>query len=555
MADTLIDDRPGPGPDDPGAPGDADAERADGEGSAGQPGRVQRAWDAFVGMPVEGWITLFVVGFCVGFVFVQLGPSKVLANNTPAGGDMGAHVWGPAYLRDHLLPSGRLSGWTPDWYAGFPAYTFYMVIPSLAIALLSYVIPYGIAFKLVAISGVLSLPVAAWAFGRLSRLPFPAPPMLAVAATAFLFDRSFSIYGGNIASTLAGEFAFSISLTFAVLYLGVLARGLETGRYRAWAAVLLALTALCHLIPLFFALAGTVVWVFLQFDWGRVRLWMWALMVAGSFGAGRGGRRHHPAHRSAQLAHLRARRGLLHRPGGRGRRGAGRHRSHRDAQPLALHRARAGRRRSAVVVLGAALLPAPRLHERHGLGEEARLRQLPVPAVAARRPAEQPARHRVPAGPGRARRVAVARVPPPRRAVLAGHGRARRGGLPLHAPGAAVERPAAALLLPVPLPAGSRRPGVVLPGPGPAGGGRRAPAVASDPVGGRPGHVGRVDDRAGPARSTPCPTAATPATGRPGSGGRSARRTPASSPAGPTGTSPATRARRPIPSTTPSPRR
>ena len=57
----------------------------------------------------------------------------------------------------------------------------------------------------------------------------------------FLFDRSFSIYGGNIASTLAGEFAFSISLSFAVLYLGVVGRGLESGKYRAWAAVLLAL--------------------------------------------------------------------------------------------------------------------------------------------------------------------------------------------------------------------------------------------------------------------------------------------------------------------------
>ena len=145
---------------------------------------------------------------------------------------MGAHVWAPAYLRDHLLPSFRLTGWTPDWYAGFPAFQFYMVLPSLAIALLSYVIPYGTAFKLVAISGVLTLPIAAWAFGRLTRLPFPAPPLLAVAATAFLFDRSFSIYGGNIASTLAGEFAFSISLTFAMLYLGVVGRGLDTGRRR-----------------------------------------------------------------------------------------------------------------------------------------------------------------------------------------------------------------------------------------------------------------------------------------------------------------------------------
>ena len=286
MSETLIDDRPAPGPgDDPtvGAGGDDDAPGGtDADGR--HPGRLASAWRRFVDMPIEGWISLFVVVSCAAFVFYSLGPSNVLANNTPAGGDMGAHVWAPAYLRDHLIPSGRLSGWTPDWYAGFPAFTFYMIIPSLAIALLSLLIPYGIAFKLIAISGVIALPVVAWAFGRLSRMPFPCAPLLAVGATAFLFDRSFSIYGGNIASTLAGEFAFSISLAFAVLYLGVLARGLETGKYRAWAAGLLALTALCHLIPLFFALAGTVVWFALQLDWGKVRLWMWAVLVVASFG-------------------------------------------------------------------------------------------------------------------------------------------------------------------------------------------------------------------------------------------------------------------------------
>ncbi len=49
---------------------------------------------------------------------------------------MGAHVWGPAYLRDHILSEGRLSGWAPDWYAGFPAYQFYMVVPALMIVIL-----------------------------------------------------------------------------------------------------------------------------------------------------------------------------------------------------------------------------------------------------------------------------------------------------------------------------------------------------------------------------------------------------------------------------------
>ena len=77
-----------------------------------------------------------VVAGCVLFAFLNLHPAQILNSAVPAGGDMGAHVWGPAFLRDHLLTDGRLSGWTPDWYAGFPAYQFYMVVPSLLIVAL-----------------------------------------------------------------------------------------------------------------------------------------------------------------------------------------------------------------------------------------------------------------------------------------------------------------------------------------------------------------------------------------------------------------------------------
>ena len=199
-----------------------------------------------------------IVGACL-FVFWQLRPDLLFAATTPAGGDMAAHVWGPAYLRDHLLSSGRLSGWAPDWYAGFPAYHFYMVLPSLAIAVASFVIPYGVAFKLVSVAGLVTLPLAAALFVRLAGMRFPAPAIAAMITLPFLFDTSFSIYGGNVASTLAGEFAYSISLSLMLVYLGVVLRGLRTGRHRVLAGVLLALVGLTHLIPAVFATAATAV--------------------------------------------------------------------------------------------------------------------------------------------------------------------------------------------------------------------------------------------------------------------------------------------------------
>ncbi|MBW3580152.1 MAG: hypothetical protein KY431_03850 [Actinobacteria bacterium] len=227
--------------------------------------------------PADQLLTAGLVVAAVAFTFVQLQPRLLLSDTLPAGGDMGAHVWGPAFLRDHLLPQWRLSGWSPDWYAGFPAYHFYMVVPSLLIVALDVVLPYTIAFKLISVSGLLALPVAAWALGRLGRLPFPGPGLLAVAAVPFIFDRSFTIYGGNAASTLAGEFAFSISLALAVLFLGLVLRGLATGRHRALAAVVLALCALCHIIPAIFALVGGALAVALRPDRSRLR---WALPVA-----------------------------------------------------------------------------------------------------------------------------------------------------------------------------------------------------------------------------------------------------------------------------------
>ena len=189
-------------------------------------------------------------------VFLTLQPSLIIRNNTPKGGDMGAHVYGPAYLRDHLLTSFRLTGWSNDWYAGLPIYRFYMVVPALFILALDVVLPYGIALKLVAIAGLVALPLCTWLFAKLARFAFPIPELLVVASTVFLFDESFTIYGGNIASTMAGEFSFSISLAFSVLGFGVFIRGLETGRYRITSTVLLALAALSHGIVLLFVFLG-----------------------------------------------------------------------------------------------------------------------------------------------------------------------------------------------------------------------------------------------------------------------------------------------------------
>ena len=78
--------------------------------------------------------------------------------------------------------------------------------------------------------GLVTLPFCCWAFGRLARFRYPLPELFAFAGLCFALDESFSIYGGNLKSTMAGEFSFSIALSLMILGFGLLVRSMETGR-------------------------------------------------------------------------------------------------------------------------------------------------------------------------------------------------------------------------------------------------------------------------------------------------------------------------------------
>ena len=167
-----------------------------------------------------------------------LNPRLILEANTPSGGDMAAHVAVPAYLRDVLLPEGRILGWSMDWFAGYPVFYFYFPLPSLVIVLLDVVLPYGVAFKIATVLGLLATPPAVYYLARSLRFGRPVATVAAGAGAAFIFMESFTIYGGNVLSTLAGEFSFSWSLALSLLYLGLLIRAvLDDPKYQVPAAV------------------------------------------------------------------------------------------------------------------------------------------------------------------------------------------------------------------------------------------------------------------------------------------------------------------------------
>ncbi len=230
-------------------------------------------------MPTSsGWLARRAPGFAtaasvlgvLAVVLWQLHLPMLFSETATTGGDTGAHFMMPSLFNTILFP--HLTGWDPGWYDGYPAYTFYFVLPDVLVALASHVISYDVAFKLGTVLGSVLLPVSAWALGRLFGLRAPVPAALAAATLPFLFDYTWTIYGGNLLSTLAGEYSYSLSVALLLVFLGLFARGIRTGRHRGWAAVTLALCVLAHFVPALLALAGAAVLTAVELFPGRFRL-------------------------------------------------------------------------------------------------------------------------------------------------------------------------------------------------------------------------------------------------------------------------------------------
>jgi hypothetical protein len=90
---------------------------------------------------------------------------------------------------------------------------------------------------------------------------FTGDPGTSSAATTIAFNQR--IMGGTLASTLAGEYSFTIAVAFALLFFGTLATALRTRR-RLWLpAVFLAACLMSHLVVGIFAAFGVLaVWLF-----------------------------------------------------------------------------------------------------------------------------------------------------------------------------------------------------------------------------------------------------------------------------------------------------
>ncbi|MCB2191212.1 MAG: tetratricopeptide repeat protein [Deltaproteobacteria bacterium] len=208
----------------------------------------------------KGWafcLELAVALICAAYTLAYLAPGLLIKESITTGGDTASHYYSAWYLKNVLLPSGRISGWCPGNLAGYPMFQFYFPLPFLGMVLLSAAVPLSVAFKLVTAGGAMVMPLAVFLGLRLARAPFPAPSLGAVFSLLFLFNQTNSTFGGNLPSLLAGEFTYSYSLALMVVFLGSVAGDIDQRRHPLRSALWLAATGLCHGGPLLFGvLAG-----------------------------------------------------------------------------------------------------------------------------------------------------------------------------------------------------------------------------------------------------------------------------------------------------------
>jgi hypothetical protein len=195
----------------------------------------------------EDLISLFVLLVIWSFMLSFFSPDLMLSKTTTTGGDMGSHYALADYLTHYLIPHGKLIGWYPHWLAGMPMFQFYFIPPYLLMAILSPFISLEIAFKLVSVSGIFLLPLFTFLSMRLMGFKFPAPILAACFSPMLLFLETYSQWGVNIKSTLAGQFPHGISFAFAFLSLGLMYYGIKHKKYLALNAVVLSLVIMTHI--------------------------------------------------------------------------------------------------------------------------------------------------------------------------------------------------------------------------------------------------------------------------------------------------------------------
>lgn len=194
------------------------------------------------------WLTyldaIFILSTFV--LFIHFMPESVLSDPAPTGGDTGSHFWPLKLLADYGLAEFRVKMWSPGNLMGEPILVHYFPLPYLVMIFLHLFFPLAAAFKIGTLIPGFFLPFAAYLGFRGLGMAFPAPMLAGAVSLIFNYNESFSQWGGNMASTLAGQFAHQYALVFLLLWIGAIGWELRKNRGFICSSILGALICVSH---------------------------------------------------------------------------------------------------------------------------------------------------------------------------------------------------------------------------------------------------------------------------------------------------------------------
>jgi len=215
------------------------------------------------------------------FLLNYFDPKLLFLNTVTTGGDTASHYYTLQYLREELLPKGKIIGWVPGNYGGFPLFQFYFPLPFIIACVMNIVLPLQVAFKLTTVLGIFLLPISAYFSLKWMKYAFPIPVLGALGTLPFLFMEANSMWGGNILSTLAGEFTYSLGFALSIFFLGSLYQGIGSQRYVVRNAVLIALTGFAHGYTLLFSGLASLFFLITTTDFSKKFWYLFKVHVLG----------------------------------------------------------------------------------------------------------------------------------------------------------------------------------------------------------------------------------------------------------------------------------
>ncbi len=186
------------------------------------------------------------------------------------GGDMASHILYAKIFED-WVSHGKVSGWMPEVFMGFPAFSYYFPMPFVLGVYLAKLLGLPVAFKFISMLPAVLLPFGTYGMGALLGWPVAARLLGAAGAAGFVLTTGTSIWGGNLMAQLSGEFAYSWGVLWTVVFWGVLGWALRRGG-RRWvlAALVEVLVAFSHGYALLTAGFGAFLFLLLFRNWKQV---------------------------------------------------------------------------------------------------------------------------------------------------------------------------------------------------------------------------------------------------------------------------------------------